>query len=109
MNIKIYQIPYNKDKRDLLFMNYKFTMEHGGVAPDEYECVFDGDVGTHDLEKIYRIFNSYEGMPEGFIGRSLSVSDVVVTEGGAFFCDSVGFVPLVGMTFGDKDETSGIE
>lgn len=109
MNIKIYQIPYNKDKRDLLFMNYKFTMEHGGVAPDEYECVFDGDVGTQDLEEIFRIFNSYRSMPYGYDGRSLSVSDVVVTEGGVFFCDSVGFVPLVGMTFTDTDEPSDIE
>lgn len=109
MNIKIYQIPYNKDKRDLLFMNYKFTMEHGGVAPDEYECVFDGDVGTQNLEEIFRIFNSYRSMPSGYDGWPLSVSDVVVTEGGAFFCDSVGFVPLVGMTFTDTDEPSDIE
>lgn len=94
MKIQIYQIREEKDKRNLLFMSYKFAQQHGGVDPNEYERVFSGDVGTQDLEEIFLIFNLRTRMPDGYHGRKLSISDVVVTEDGAFFCDSFGFVEI---------------
>ena len=88
MKIKIYQISTEKDKRNLLFMGFEFTQRHGGVDPTEYELVFEGEVEAKHLETVYYIFAGYRG-------RSISVSDVVVTEAGAFFCDSFGFTKLL--------------
>ena len=95
MKIKIYQIGAEKDKRNLLFMGFEFTQRHGGVDPTEYELVFEGEVEATHLETVFYIFNTYSEMPAGYRGRSLSVSDVVVTEDGAFFCDSFGFTKLL--------------
>lgn len=95
MKIKIFQIADEKDVRDLMFMNFKFVQRHGGVDPTEYELVFDGEVEAKNLEDVYHIFNTYSEMPLDYHGRKLSVSDVVVNEDGAFFCDSFGFQRLV--------------
>lgn len=95
MKIKIYQISTEKDKRNLLFMGFEFTQRHGDVDPTEYELVFEGEVEATHLETVYDIFNTYSEMPAGYRGRSLSVSDVVVTEDGAFFCDIFGFTKLL--------------
>ena len=94
MKIKIYQISYEKDRRGLLFMRYDFAVRHGGIDPNEYTPVFDGEVEARDLEEAYCIFNDYATMPEDYTGRCASVSAIFVTEEGAFFCDSYGFVPL---------------
>lgn len=95
MKIKIYQIGDQLDKRNLMFLNFEFTQKHGGVDPTEYELVFEGEVEAKNLEDVFHIFNTYSEMPASYRGRSLSVSDVVVNEDGAFFCDSFGFEKLL--------------
>lgn len=93
MKVKLFQVAPEKDCHNLMFMNYEFTMAHGGIREDTYEVVFDGELEVKRLEDIFRIFNIAH--PEGFRGRSMSVSDVVWAEGlGAFFCDSIGFKPV---------------
>lgn len=94
MKIKVYQIAREKDTRNLMFCRYDFAEKRGGVNPSEYALVFDGDVTARTLDEVFLILNCYGRFPEGYCGRSLSVSDVVVTEDGAFFCDSVGWVEL---------------
>jgi hypothetical protein len=47
----------------------------------------DGDI----LEDIWVMFNCEERTPANYIGRSLSVSDVVGIDGWLYFCDSVGW------------------
>ena len=61
-----------------------------------YDKVFDGDVDCHSLNDIFRKFNLDH--PEGYRGRSMSVSDVVEIveapermEKGCFFVDDIGF------------------
>lgn len=98
MKIKIYQIAPEKDKRHLMFSRFEFAEKHGGIDPSEYELVFDGEVKAEDLEDVYVIFNSYIKRPASYRGRSLSVSDVVVTEDGAYFCNSCGFIKLQSFT-----------
>lgn len=44
------------------------------------------------LEDLFREFNINE--PEDYFGRCLSVSDVVVLNGTAYFCDSIGWKEL---------------
>lgn len=93
MKIKLYQIAPERDDKNLMFMNYEWTVKHGGVHSGPYELVFDGEVDAKRLEDIFQIFNLR--LPEGYRGRSMSVSDVVWAEGlGTFFCDSFGFKQL---------------
>ena len=60
-----------------------------GVDSSLYDEVFNAELGNGDLEEIYTKFN-IERHPL-HRGDSLSVSDVVVTDQGAYFCDSSGF------------------
>ena len=93
MKIQLYQISPEKDKNNLLFRNYDFVMNHGGIDYDSYELVFEGEVEATRLDDIYTIFNLHH--PEGCKGRRMSVSDIVYAEGlGTFFCDSIGYKPV---------------
>ena len=92
MRVKIYQINSNRDKAHLRFSNLAETtklMQGNGVDSSLYDEVFNAELGTGDLEEIYTKFN-IERHPL-HRGDSLSVSDVVVTDQGAFFCDRSGF------------------
>lgn len=95
MRVKIYQI---NSKRDTNLVKYwgmedlpKFQ-KSSEVDATLYDQVFDADIDEMGLEGIFTKFN-HEKHPL-FRGHSLSVSDVVVTEKGAFFCDSFGFVEV---------------
>ena len=90
MKIKLYQIAPEKDDKNLMFMGFEFTVLHGGINADSYEIVFDGDLPAQTAEDVFRIFNLEH--PNGYRGRSMSVSDIVWMEGiGYWFCDSIGF------------------
>ena len=93
MKLKLYQVDLCRDDRRIAFMGLQYVEEHGGIRSDDYALVFDGEVEAEDFEKVFYIFNLAH--PEGYIGRSMSVSDVVVVDGeGAFYCDTFGFAPL---------------
>ncbi|HPE95690.1 MAG TPA: YodL domain-containing protein, partial [Bacillota bacterium] len=66
MKIKVYQLDGKLDKNRVKFMDYDFTMKHGGINPSAYKTVFDGEVDTDNLEKIFRMFNSDERPPTHF-------------------------------------------
>ena len=92
MRTKIYQINPDRDANREIFMGSAHREAHGlpqEVDPSIYDRVFNAEIAEKDLEDIYRRFN-VEGHPL-FRGHSLSVSDVVVTDSGAYFCDSIGF------------------
>ena len=80
------------------FMGYRWNMQHGGVDLSEYDTVYTGSIkprawNGETLEAIYTLFNTTR--IEGYFGRSMSVSDIIVLDGvGTFFCDSVGFVNI---------------
>lgn len=59
------------------------------VCASLYDNVFDAEMDEMGLETIWDRFN-HEKHPL-YRGHSLSVSDVVVTEKGAYYCDSFGF------------------
>ena len=86
MRVQIYQINSERDKERQKFMNLK-----DGENPDPsiYDEVFDAEIDETDLESIYARFNT-DRHPL-FRGLSLSVSDVVVMDGKASFCQNVGF------------------
>ena len=106
-HFSIYQLnPNGPNYRDLAFSNLK-NLERRGlkVCKDNYIHIFSGERSRNDsamdaLEKLYTRFNT--DIPNGFVGHSLSVSDIVVFQSEllgktpltAYFCDSFGWVEL---------------
>lgn len=92
MKIKLYQINTGRDKKHVKFLDLNALEQFQGnmeVDATIYDEVFDGELDTANMEEIFRRFNQ-EGHPL-FRGHSLSVSDVAVMDGQAYFCRSVGF------------------
>ena len=96
MNIAIYQIDPDRDENNVAFLNYENLERFQGSAElrsEIYDKVFEGKVDCGTLEKVYQMFNLDH--PDGYRGRSLSVSDVVEVVGKEkstfHFCDSIGF------------------
>ena len=97
MDITIYQINMGRDHNRIAFEGLDLLKTYQGsdkIDSRIYDRVFEGEVDCKDLEDVYRKFNLEH--PEGYKGRSLSVSDVVeiVDENGDstfHFCDSIGF------------------
>lgn len=101
MDVKVYQINLDRDDEGLAFMSQDYLSRHQDdpmvIDSKIYDCVFDGDVECESLEDIFAMFNLDH--PDGFKGRSMSVSDVVVCaldgkEPAAYFCDTIGFKPV---------------
>lgn len=91
MTFTIYQLPAEHNN---CFMNYEWAEKHGGINVREYESIYTGEMEGTDpiaiLEALYVTYNRYR--PEGYTGRSLSVSDLVALEDtGTYFCDSIGW------------------
>ena len=90
--IKIYQIP-NETLREL-FENNKFVVVSkiliGLHTPIEYEFsslyvkVWEGDIGTDDLEEIFDKFNMDK--PENYNHKSMSSGDIVELQDGKYIC-----------------------
>lgn len=92
MRTKIYQINMDRDKSRVKFESLDRLERFQGSSEIDssiYDEVFNAEIDETDLEDIFRRFNT-EGHPL-HRGHSLSVSDVVVNDNGAFFCDSIGF------------------
>lgn len=92
MKIKIFQINNEREANDVKFMNFDRTariQKTEKIDPQIYDEVFNGDIEAKTLEDVFTRFNT-ESHPL-HRGHSLSVSDIVQTDEGAFFCDSVGF------------------
>ena len=98
MKINIYQVNEKRDINKVMFVNSKnLEKVQGNSAIDSkiYDKIFSGDVDCKSLEDVFFMFNN--NRPEGYRGRSLSVSDVVEVvednkvEKGFYFCDTFGF------------------
>ncbi len=91
--VRIYQIDPLDSK--YAFRDYANVRAQGRAAPpaELYKVVFDGQLETDALRDIWRIFNTSH--PQGYLGRSLSVSDIVElydsTGSRFFYCDSFCF------------------
>ncbi len=93
MKIKIYQINNKRDFQGVKFQSIDHLERLQGtknINAEIYDEVFSGDLPCKDLEDVFVLFNRGVGHPL-MRGHSLSVSDVVVKEDGAYFCDSTVF------------------
>ena len=91
MKMKIYQID---PKRDNLRVKFRSFKEIDEVDPRIYKKVFDAEIDVKHLEGAFSLLNTVEPHPLYF-GHAMSVSDVAITEQGAFYCDKAGFKPIV--------------
>lgn len=97
-NCRIHQLKPDVDMR-MKFISYAELQKRGFGNPDmsNYKIVFDGSLGTNDLEKIYELLNREE-RPETYAGYPLSQSDVIELYDGDgsefYYVDSYGFVKL---------------
>lgn len=98
MKINIFQINDDRDERDVMFASYDSLEKFQGtkeIRSEIYDKVFSGEVDCNTLEGVYSIFNTSH--PLGYVGRSLSKSDIVqIWDGGEeevgfYYCDSFGF------------------
>lgn len=92
MKIKVFQIVSERDKRSVKFAGLEEMKKYqvsDKVNAALYEEVFDGDVDRDTLEGVYELLNTDH--PPLYRGHSMSVSDIVKTEDGFFYCDRYGF------------------
>lgn len=76
MKIKVYQINMDRDEKRIAFESLdRLKSQNLAIDSSIYDTVFDGEVDGDTLEDVFRIFNIER--PEGYRGRSLSVSDIV--------------------------------
>ena len=95
MRTKIYQINTDRDAKRVKFEGLdqlERLQNSPDVDPSIYDEVFNAEIDESDPEDVYQRFNT-EGHPL-YRGHSLSVSDVVINDNGAFFCDTIGFAPV---------------
>lgn len=92
---KIWQIK-NIEKTPYTFCGWgKITKDNFNF--NDYKCVFETEKNdTEDLEDIYSIFNGNlrPNWAKDFMGRSMSVSDIVELNGNFYYCDFIGWVRL---------------
>ena len=98
MRIKIFQINMGRDEKSEAFLGIderEHVLNLSEINSNIYDCVFSGNVECGGLEDIFQKFNIDH--PNGYSGRSLSVSDIVEiveaedVEKGFYYCDSIGF------------------
>ncbi|MBQ6171845.1 MAG: hypothetical protein IJK34_04315 [Clostridia bacterium] len=95
MKIRIYQVNLGRDEKRVAFQGLEGEDGQREINSAIYDCVFSGEVDCNGLEDVFQKFNIAH--PDGYKGRSLSVSDVVEVieatdiEPGFYFCDSIGF------------------
>lgn len=76
-NCRLYQLKSTTDVR-MRFIGYDDLKEKGFAEPNmgDYKVVYDGNIGTNDLESIYQKFDSGENL-EGFSENGIYISDVI--------------------------------
>lgn len=93
---RIWQLKNNVDIA-MRFIGYAEQIRNFG-EPDigNYTPVFEGDLGTNDLEQIYSLCR--DSLPAEYQGHPMALSDVVelYDDSGSefYYCDRVGFHPI---------------
>ena len=101
MQIKIYQIDETKDLKAVMFTEYETHVKRmGKIVKDIYKEIFQGEVNVPEkdinriLDYVFFLFNVHVDMFPDYKGHSLSVSDVVISDGVAYYVNTFGFVKL---------------
>ena len=95
MQVNVYQINPDRDKNRVRYERLDDLpkyQDRSKVDESLYDRVLRADVDCENLEQLYTLINS-KGHPLHH-GGQMKVSDVVVTDEGAFYCDRLGFVEI---------------
>lgn len=95
MRVKIYQINPDRDVNRVMherLSNLELCQGSPDIQASIYDEVFSAEIEFTGLEQLYTQFNT-TGHPL-HRGGQMKVSDIVVTDEGAFFCDRFGFAPV---------------
>lgn len=93
--LEVYQIRKDApDKHYKIFEPYDRLIKYfGEVNFNDYECIYDGLIEMNaTLDDIFEMCNLNH--PIGYLGHSLSVSDIVHINGKYYYCDSIGWKEL---------------
>lgn len=76
-NCRLYQLKASTNI-ETRFIGYKTLKERGFAEPnvEDYKVVYDGNIGTNNLEGIYARFDASD-KPEGFTETGIFISDVI--------------------------------
>ena len=106
---QLYQLKSGEGNGVRVFMGYDYLKQFRlKVEPSRYRKVYQGE--THKrttLDSIFDRFNRPEEMPSDYMARSLSVSDLIVMDGRAWYVDSFGFRDVTEEVGGLPLDTSG--
>lgn len=112
MRIRVYQVRSGGENIRLIFSSSQELEMWGysltALPRAAYDLVFDGELEARDLDAVYsRLQLRKHLVPDGFEGRSLSVSDVIeiIERGDSLLCEAEGlwFVDSFGFTPCDWD------
>ena len=95
MQVRLYQINPDRDKNRVAYERLDdLPQRQGSAKVDEalYDRVLKADVDCENLEQLCTMLNT-TGHPLHH-GGQMKVSDVVVTDEGAFYCDRLGFTEI---------------
>ena len=95
MQVRVYQIDPDRDQNRIRYESLNDLPKYQGSSKvDEslYDRVLRADVDCESLEQLYTLLNT-KGHPLHH-GGQMKVSDVVVTDQGAFYCDRLGFAKI---------------
>lgn len=107
---RIHQLKPEADMR-MKFISYEDLINKGYGEPDiaNYRIVYDGNIGTNNLEEIYDLLNQ-DTLPSEYSGYAMSMSDIIelYDDSGSdfYYVDNRGFVSL---NMRSMEETKVIE
>lgn len=111
--IEIYQLKAADHNRAVRFQSLaNYTAEKGAPSAADYDRVYEcttAGLGLANVpdsrlkEEIFRVFNIDK--PADFKGHSLSVSDIVVLDGAAYYVDVYGFKQVKNFKEDIKNDT----
>ena len=114
---EIYQLKLSAETREIRFISLDSLTEQG-KSPNisTYDKMYEGDftefeqAGDTIGKQLEAVFNKFNlNRPDDFKGHSLSVSDVVVAKGKAYYVDSFGFKEIKGFSVPEKEHKQAEE
>lgn len=93
LKIRVFQM---NDDYERNFRSFEENQKLGGIKAENYHQVYGGTVFAKNIDDVFRLCNIE--LPPGYLGHSMSVSDVVeVCEGknkGFYYADPIGWQKL---------------
>ena len=90
IEVEIFQLP---DGHPLKFLVYRYFPLNSFKREDYFLVYYCYREDAYTQDDAFEEFNSR--LPSDFRGHSLSVGDIVSINGQEFFCDSIGWIPVV--------------